>query len=395
MAALVSVALLFVLAGPARAGCSIGDVVNAISNTLGAVDSGYCSSACATGGGCGASVAVTAVLGGVAADAGQGSVNSFCSDVNSLIQQISSGTDNANSVAGALQSATGSSVGQDLMNQLSAALADVASPLAVAQCACSVEQSLDQLGSDFGACLQDFLCAGDALLGSPCSCTPPPPITANCSQSLAQCGSFTDSDPGCLGGNQVPTLLAGQNGANIEGYVPVIVTNSSAGTLVTGGGSGSDGQGHCAPVFFCFCPKPMVPTWTESMPWIENNGFQEEGSQFYVFSCDCPSGTHPDPSSATVNGVSVCICDGTTSQVANFNPESFGGMCPPPACPSGQVRLSGAGKCVTPCSNPNEGMAFDGSCCNPMQLTTCGKCCPAGTTPDPVSGGCNGPSPIQ
>ena len=281
------------------------------------------------------------------------------------------------------------------MSQLSDALADVASPLAVAQCACSVEQSLDQLGTDFGACLQDFLCAGDALLGSPCSCAPPPPITANCSQSLTQCASFTDADPGCLGGNQTPTILAGQNGSTIAGYVPVTVSSSPSGTLVTGGGSGSDGNGHCAPVFYCFCPKPMVPTWTESMPWIENNGFQAIGSQFYVFSCDCPSGTHPDPSGATVNGVSVCICDGTTKQVANFNPESFGGMCPPPACPSGQVRLSGAGNCVTPCADPTEGMAFDGSCCNPMQLTTCGKCCPPGDTPDPVSGACNPPRGTQ
>jgi hypothetical protein len=340
-------------------------------------------------------VAVVAVLAGVSADASQGSVNQFCTDVSNIINQINNGSDDANTVVGALQQAAGSAIGQDLLNELSTAVSAVADPLGIAQCACGVEQGLGQLGSDFGACLQDFLCAGDALLGSPCTCTAPPPIVADCSQANTNCGDWNDADPACEGGaNNAPTLLAGNNGSNIAGYTPVTVSKSSAGTLVTGGGDGSDGNGHCAPVYYCFCPAPMVPTWTFDYPYAVNNGFQAEGSQFYIFSCDCPSGTHADPSGTTVGGASVCLCDATNQQ-ANFSPDNLLGMCPPPACPTGQVRLSGNGNCVTPCSNPSDGMTFDGACCNPAQLTSCGTCCPAGTTPDPANGTCIPPQIIQ
>jgi hypothetical protein len=391
--ALVSATATLVPVAPARAGCSLDDLINAVANTVGDVTSGSCAAACATGAGCGAAVAVTAVLAGVSADASQGSVNTFCSDVNNLIQQVNNGSDDANSVVNALQQATGSSIGQDLLSELSSAVGAVADPLGIAQCACNVEQGLGQLGSDFGACLQDFLCAGDALLGSPCTCTPPPPIVADCQQSNVSCGEWNDADSACEGGvGNVPTILAGPNGQTIPPYTPVTVSKSSAGTLVTGGGSGSNGSGMCAPVYYCFCPAPMVPTWTFDYPYAINNGFQSVGPQFYIFSCDCPSGTSPAPNQ--VSGVSSCICN-NSGQPANFSPDSFTGMCPPPACPSGQVRLSPTSACVTPCSNPSDGMTMDGSCCNPAQMTSCGTCCPPGTTPDPTNGTCIPPQVIQ
>jgi len=392
-AALAAAVAIFVLIHPARAGCSLDDLLNAVANTVESVGSSSCAAACSDGAGCGAAVAVTAVLAGVATDSSQGTVNNFCSAIQNIINNVNSGSDNASTVVSALQQATGSSIGQDALNELSAAVSAVADPLGIAECACGVEQGLGQLGSDFGACLQDFLCAGDALLGSPCTCTPPPPIVANCQQSNIGCGSFTDSDPACLGGtDNGPTLLAGPGGATIPGYVPVTVSTTSAGTLVTGGGSGSDGQGHCAPVFYCFCPSPMVPTWTFDYPWVIDNGWNVDAPQFYIFSCDCPSSTHPAPNQAT--GVTSCLCD-NSNQPANFSPENLFGMCPPPACPSGQVRLSGNGNCVTPCADPSEGMTFDGACCNPAQMTSCGECCPPGTTPDPATGSCNSPPKIQ
>jgi hypothetical protein len=38
-------------------------------------------------------------------------------------------------------------------------------------------------------------------------------------------------------------------------------------------------------------------------------------------------------------------------------------------------------------------MTFDGSCCDPAKMTSCGKCCPPGTTPDPTTGSCLPPPP--
>jgi hypothetical protein len=392
-AALLGAIALLIAATPARAGCSLDDLLNAVANTVESVGSSSCAAACSDGAGCGAAVAVTAALAGVATDDSQGAVNSFCSDVQNIINQVNNGSDNANTVVNALQQATGSQIGQDVLNELSAAVSAVADPLGIAECACGVEQGLGQLGSDFGACLQDFLCAGDALLGSPCSCTPPPPILANCQQSNTECGSFTDADQACLGGgNNSPTLLAGPNGATIPGYVPVTVSTNASGTLVTGGGSGSDGQGHCAPVFYCFCPAPMVPTWTFDYPWVINNGWNVDAPQFYIFSCDCPSGTHAAPNQ--VSGLTSCLCD-NSNQPANFSPDNLFGMCPPAACPAGQVRLSPSSACVTPCTDPSEGMSFTGACCNPAQMTSCGTCCPPGTTPDPTTGSCNSPPIIQ
>lgn len=375
--------------GPARAGCSLDDVLNSLASAVESVGSSSCAAACADGVGCGAAVAITAVLGGVSADAGQGSVNTFCGEVQNILNQANSGADNANTVVNALQQAAGSSIGQDVLNQLSSAVSAVADPLGVAECACGIEQGVGQLGSSFGACLQDFLCAGDALFGSPCTCTPPPPIMANCSQSNSNCGDWEDADPACQGQN---TILAGTNGSNIPGYTPVTVSTSAGGTLVTTGGNSSDGAGHCSPVSYCFCPAPMVPTWTFDYPYVVANGWSESGSQFYIFSCACPSGTHAAANSPT--GLTGCLCD-NTNQPADFAPHLFTGMCPPAACPAGQVRLSGTGNCVTPCSDPSEGMTLDGACCNPAQLTSCGTCCPPGTTPDPATGTCIPPQQIQ
>ena len=106
----------------------------------------------------------------------------------------------------------------------------------------------------------------------------------------------------------------------------------------------------------------------------------------YVFACDCPDGTHPG--ATTPKGISSCLCD-NTNQPANFGFAPYG-MCPPPACPAGQTRLGNDpnSPCVTPCSDPKQGMAFDGSCCDPAQMNACGQCCPPSAVPDPKSGTC-------
>ncbi len=380
---------------PARAGCSVGDLLSAVANTVQSIGSSSCAAACSSGAGCGAAVAVTAVLAGVATDDSQGAVNSFCTSVSNIISQINTGSDDANTVVGALQQATNSSIGQDVLNDLASAVGAVADPLGIAQCACSVEQGLGQLASDFGACIQDVLCAGDALLGSPCTCQAPPPILADCAQTNVNCGNFNDADIACQGGGAgSPTLISGQNGQTVSGYTGVTQETNSSGTLVVSNNTGSDGQGHCAQNYYCFCPAPMVASWASDTVLNDSVGVPYGTNGWYIFTCTCPSGTHADPSGKTVAGVSACLCnDG--NQPANFSPNTFGGMCPPPACSAGQVRLSGVGNCVTPCSDPSMGMTLTGACCNPAQMTACGMCCPPGTTPDPVSGTCIPPQKIQ
>jgi hypothetical protein len=121
----------------------------------------------------------------------------------------------------------------------------------------------------------------------------------------------------------------------------------------------------------------MEFSWNE----VPNPG---SGDHRYILSCDCPKGTHPG---ATMqDGISTCLCD-DTNKPANFGLAPFG-MCPPPDCPAGQTRLGTDGECVVPCSDPSMGMAFDGSCCNPGQMTSCGECCPPDTVPDPKKGTC-------
>lgn len=369
--------------------CTASDLLNGLEGTISGVLSDACATACEDGYGCAAAAGVSVVLSATAADAGQAAVTNFCSKLNSV---VGTGQNDANTVMGVLDQA-GLSSAEDA---LSDALSTLAEPVAVAQCGCDVEEGLDLLGADLGDCLQDVLCSADqALFNESCRCTPGPATQADCTQqSAAPCGNYNSTS--CL---NLPNSIQAQepNGANNPAnttYPPITIVNGPSGTLVSQGGPTNGGAG-CLPLSYCFCPKPMVPTWSENYPNLENTG-----NATYIFSCNCPSGTH---AAGAHNGISVCLCDGTNE--APKLSSSPGGMCPPappPSCGKGMTRIGGKcvksctegqvrinGKCVTPCSDPTQAMTADGVCCSPTQVSSCGTCCPSGFAPNPTTGSCS------
>ena len=372
-------AAMFLLVSPARAGCNPSDIFNAAKQSVSGLSA--CASACADGVGCAASVAATGVLSEIAAAAGQGVVSSFCSQVQG----------NATQILDELKSVGGSSIGQNLLNDFASALSAVGSPATVVKCACETEQGGASLGSDLGACVEDALCWVQEELGfGSCDCTRPAPTLVNCgSIDVKKCAGEglmeKYDDPACLPydsiGNSTPDC---QNSGYSNVKYTLTCTTTSEGTLVVALPPTAEGTG-CGGVFYCFCPAPMNPAWHQ-IPSAPGSGDDR-----YGFSCDCPydpkNPDHQTHRGATMpNGISSCLCD-NTNQPANFG-FAPNGMCPPSTCPAGQTRLGGIGDCVTPCSDPSQGMAFDGSCCNPAQMNSCGQCCPPGTVPDLKSGTC-------
>jgi hypothetical protein len=362
-------AIAFVAAGivfPARGNpdCSPGDLLNALENTLSSISSPACAAAAAAtdGGSYAVSVGLAATLGGIAADSSQGQVNQICGVIDNAVNNVNNGQNDASSLQALLEQ---NGISGSIAGDVASVLGSVGSAVGVASCACSMEEGVQSLGNDLGACIQSALCWGDALIGSPCTCTPPPPILANCSLPTNSCGYF-DANQACQGAN---TIIKGP-----AGYEPVTQINEGNGTFVSVGGDSSDGNGHCSAVQYCFCPKPLVPTWLTDYA-LDSSG------QFAAFTCACPTGTH---SAGNLNGSPVCLCD-STNQPAQ-PPGSLLGMCPPPTCPAGQVMIDN--KCVATCRNPGQVLLPSGQCCSPSQTTSCGECCPAGQTPDPRTGSC-------
>ncbi len=367
------VAAMLLLMSPARAGCNPSDIFDAAKQTVSGLSN--CADACSDGAGCAAAAAATGVLTEIAAAAGQGAVNSFCSKVQGNVTQI----------LAQLQSAGGSKIAQSMLNELANVLSAVGSPAKVMQCACSTEQGAGSLGSDIGQCMEDVLCSLQEAIGlGACDCTRPPPRFANCAAiDLKRCEGkdflTRMHDPACVAsgsiGHSIPSCQ--NTGGSMEAWQPTLkCTTTPEGTLIEQLPPSAEGTG-CEGVQYCFCPAPMQADWQR----VPNPG---SGDDRYVFACECPKDTHPG--AMMPSGVSSCLCD-NTNQPAIFGFAPFG-MCPPPACPTGQVRIGGVGDCVTPCADPSQGMAFDGSCCNPAQMTSCGQCCPPSTVPDPKSGTC-------
>jgi len=364
--------------------CNPSDLWNALDNVGGALASGACVSACAdTGGtGCEAAIAIAGILGGVAAGSSQGNVNGFCSQVNNV--------QNASGNVSAIQSwLTAAGISQSITGEILNALNSIGDPLNVAQCGCSLEQGIDQLGSDVLACLQSAICGLQEDLGwGGCGCTPPPPVAGNCTPAAAACGDYNANQNSAVCQN----AIYGQLGINPP---PVVTKQTNGGTLVLNVTDGWDGHSaQCSPDTYCFCPSPMQVVAVPNLN--ADGGNQNNGYVIYV--CECPKGTKAAGASGGL--AQVCICDSTNLPAVPpvksvTNPE--GSICPTPLtgipCPNGQVRLGA--NCVTPCSNPNEGMTLDGACCDPTQMTSCGVCCPPGTTPDPVSGTCLPPQKTQ
>jgi hypothetical protein len=367
---------IFLSASPARAGCDPSDMFDAAKNTLGGLSA--CSSACSDEASCAVALWLTAVLSGMAAEGAQDKVNSFCSHAQGSASQI----------AGALKSAAGTSIGQDVLGEAASKLESVGSAAKVVDCACETEQGLGSLSSEIGGCVEDALCSLQEFFGGDaCTCTRPPPTVATCAAVNKVCEQHIYTEwhnyPECQGIGGLNSIFnTNPNGTNSGGYMQpwqtsLSVQSTPAGTLVEQLPPTAEGTG-CEGVRYCFCPAPMKPNWVH----VPNPGSDRD---FYVFACDCPEGTHPG--AVMPNGISSCLCD-NTNQPAMLNGLAVHGICPPPACPAGQVRMTDDSPCVTPCADPKQGMAFDGSCCDPKQMSSCGKCCPPDTLPNPQTGSC-------
>lgn len=385
LAALIAALMLWALASsPAKAGCSAEDLVNSwVDTAYAAYD---CKSVYANAATRAAALALTAALTGVAlqgSDTGKGQalVNQFCNEAQG----------NADQIVSKLNTIFGNAIAKEVLGDLSDQLAALGAAADVVKCSCKSEQSTVGLASGVGSCIEEGLCwLQEKLHMQSCdSCTRPPPTRAVCAatnipvEDGRTCESYTylewHSHPQCANiGGPGSIVSPSKNGAfkDTYGRYAVIVVETADGTLVTT----DPGANAChSGTLYCVCPKPMVPHWQ----MIPNPG---SGDSKYVFACDCPKGTHPGVTKP--DGLSECLCD-DTNQVANFGFAPFG-MCPAPACPAGQSRLGGDkdSPCVTPCADAKQGMGFDGSCCNPAQMTNCGECCSPDTVPNVKTGSC-------
>jgi hypothetical protein len=364
--ALLAATAMLLPAAPARAnpGCNLGDVFNAAANAFGAATSTACDSTYATGGvGVSAAAAIAFGLAGLAATGNGNTVNLVCGDLSNV-------GDDLNSIASWLQTA---GVSSDVVSTI--ASIPGLDPWNVAQCGCDLEQGVNQLVSDFGDCLCDLV---SWVPGVNCNnCTPPPPIQADC--ALPSNCFVGSSDPACQTDNAITGCITVINTT----LCPASENPGPTGTFV----SEPTGDANCPTLRYCFCPKPLVPTWTP-MPSLPP-GFSN-ASQTNVFTCACPDGTYQ---AGTAGGLPICLCDYTNvpPKVAD-TPQ---GMCPMNllgSCQANQIVLNG--ECVTPCSDPTKGMTPDGACCDPNQVTDCGQCCPPGSRPEP-NGTCFTPGQTQ
>jgi hypothetical protein len=349
-------------------GCTPQDLWNGLESATSAITSGACASACADGGGCIAAAAVAAGLGGVATDSSQGTVDQFCNAVQTAVNDAQNAGGDLSAIQNLLGQAGISS--QGLVGPILDALNGLGDPLNIAECGCSLEHGIGQLGGDVLACLQDAICGIQEGLGlGGCSCHPPAPVAANCTAPAYCANSPADANrPECQG-----AIYAAPSNPPSD-----IIHQQPNGTLVVDIVDGWDGKSYwCSPDLYCFCPSPLT------LAQIPVNYL---GDGTVMFACQCPDKTHPAAPSGP--GAGVCICNDTGLVAvppvkSTTNPEAV--ACPLPLtgipCPNGQTRLND--KCVTPCSDPTKGMTTDGACCDPSQVTSCGMCCPPGTTPAP------------
>jgi len=366
----------------AHADDCLSGLAQALANTFKAAGSSECET------GFGESAEAVGALAAVVA-AGGDVANQVCSDVGDVAKW-------------------GSSLPEPLASelaQLAGALGDVT---AIAQCACELGQSISQLPSDVGSCIEQAFCSaanfvGNLLqLGNQCqTCSPPPPILGNCTppDSCVDCWWNPNSDCaahpekyGCA--NLIEGQLDPFNGFQDTGAV-IQTPLPGGGTMIVT----APLPDSCAPSLMCICPSPMTVVHKQ----LDQSG---DSSLFptYIVYCECPRNPNNpndpnDPGNthlATQPGqpsIPACICDNTGRPAQP--PGSPYGICPNltgPSCPPGQVYSEGA--CVTPCADPKQIKLANGTCCAPSQAAACGECCPAGQYPDPVTGNCaTGPAP--
>ena len=344
---------------PARAGCNLLDLANSAVNAIGSFASPACAAAAAADGGVVASYIVAGGLEGVAA-ANSGAVTGFCNALNTAQDDLNALQSDLNAL----------NAGVDLASVLGSL-----DPLNIVECACDIQQGVNQFVNELGDCACALI---DWLPFVHCGCSnPPPPQQADCALP-ATC--FTgSSDPACQTGDAILGCMPTPFGQQCPGSAQTV----SGGTFV----SMQTGDSSCPQTHYCFCPEPLVPTWTTPPPPSSFDPFPAG-----VFTCLCPSGTYQAKTKSgdpmTASGVPVCLCDYTNQppKVTNDPQQMCNINILGQPCPNGQTRLGQ--KCVTPCADPTKGMTMDGACCDPTQMASCGQCCPPNTTPNPVDGSC-------
>ena len=384
-AVLVAAAATFAPVVSARAQtCSPSDLWNSISSAW--QDLPTCAAACADGAGCFAAFAITGAL--ATADAGNQNTANAAQSFCSAVANISTGSGDLDTITNDL----GAVLPESVVQSITSALSSVASPLAAAQCACDEVKDIGNVIQDVADCVVAGLCDVTELFGGACGCTEPPTtVAANCAPILDNCQPFfiydlnKCNDPN---NNDLPCQCARAGIVTRSGdgtSPPYIIINTPGGTEIIQSNSGSAAFGTCGVSLTCFCPKPM--TLQHKCDGIVDPGC---GNNYELWYCQCPSGTDPDPS-----GKQVCLCpDG--KPILSEPGATADLPCPGPLlgepCPNGQIRYGD--KCVTPCAK-NEVMTPDGACCDPSHVTSCGTCCPPGTTPNLSTGTCYPPQQIQ
>jgi hypothetical protein len=383
--ALVVLALPLALAtvfasAPARAdnSCSLQDLGNAAQNTYNGFVNGQCGAALSDPVAAALTIYLTTLVGGMGSQSA-----TFCQDVNDVSKWTNNAQQDVNNVTSGLNKIDSSgqlaSQFSSALNSVSGALADAAGIESAFTCACSVTAGLGQLFGDLGSCVEQGLCdfanAIHSIIPGIDACSGPPNVTwVNCMQNpcTGSGWNMTCNGPGGLWPENCGS------GVCTTGDGSVQCQQMSGGGQVCGSVVGSDPNNGGVNIVACDCPAPRQMT--------QHTGVDGDGNPWPYYTCDCPAGT-------SASGVS-CLCDTThvppqpVGVKTVTNPE--GVACPPSllgnACPKGQINLGG--KCVTPCSNPADGMTQDGACCDPNQVTSCGMCCPPGTTPDPANNTC-------
>lgn len=377
--ALLAPALMLVSLAPAHAkSCNPQDLWQALQSVGSSIASPACDATYADPVGDAALIPLAVALGGVTAEDPGANV---CGVINNAYNDLINGQSDLGTLNSAL---SGLGIATSALDTVQSVLSGAANPVAAAECACQWDQGVGALGNDIVACIQGALCDLQALIGPPCSCSPPPPQLANCFPPVDTCVDYNGNpnDPGCqsaIYGNTNP------------GYVPVVVTPEANGTLVTYGG-----DSNCAGDLYCFCPSPMV---VNAIPDTAANGGNNNNGEV-IYACQCPQTPVPTKAAGTSGGLAqVCLCPDGQPAVApvktTINPEASDCLSPltgNPCTKAGQVRMNG--QCVTPCSDPTKGMTIDGACCDPSQMSACGTCCPPHTTPEP-DGSCFKPGQAQ
>jgi hypothetical protein len=374
-AAALATMLVATTAQPARAGCSVDDLITALGNVFKGTYSYLQDSECA---GHLSDPAFWVVAGAVSVTAmhSPGAVSSACDEVKNWKSSLAGGAkdaqDTKNKASDWLQklgvSASDLGAAGKSINDILDAAGGVAGVMSFFTCACNMAQmgGLGQAAQVTNDCIVGALCALDEFVfGNSCDNTQKPIELRDCTDRATPI--YTNGDFQC-----------DANGFCVSGNI-----------ISSGDYSG----------MACFCPKPMEMKFTQSIWCGDGDG------TFDCYRCYCPEGTKRAGDTEVLRR--ICLCDDGKLVGAD-------GKCPSPSacgcsCPSTQVTLKVTerpngqcdctcgckpgeelvdGKCVPACSDPTKVLLANGTCCDRKQVATCGTCCGPGLTPNAASGSC-------